>query len=52
MDGSKACGRQRTQWYKNKRSWTEMGASELGDLAMDLDAFRHAVINALRAYDT
>ena len=51
MDGSKARGRQRTQWYNNIRSWTGMGAREVGDLAMDRDAFRHAAINAQRAYD-
>ena len=52
MDGSKARGRQRTQWHNSIRSWTEMGARVLGDLAMDRDAFRHSAINALRAYDT
>ena len=52
MEGSKARGRQRTQWYSNIRSWTGMGARELGDLAVDRDAFRHVVIHALTAYDT
>ena len=52
MDSSKACGRQRMQWYTNIKSWTGIRARELGDLAMDWVTFRHAVINALRAYNT
>ena len=49
MDGSKARGRQQTQWYSNIRSWTEMGARELRHLAMGRDAFRCAFIDSLRA---
>ena len=38
-------------WERGREGGRE-GGRVLGDLAMDRDAFRHAVINALRSYDT